>query len=268
MNHLDKLVSYMKTTEASKNIQRKQTAHRMRLIKTFNIQAGDRVLEVGSGQGDTTVVLADAVTSTGHIHAVDIAASDYGAPISLKDATDFISSSEIGERITFSFETDVMDDSFSQKYDVIILSHSLFYFASPDDLRKLFEKLSKLASRICVADWDLDVQSSAQNAHAQAILLQGLYAKYHLTDANIRTIITKQSVRDLLQRAGWSILTEHTVDASDLDDAQWEIAFANELKLPELDPIFSLYQDLLKQTVATNDVESLNSFVLIANYEN
>lgn len=264
MNQINKLVSYMKTDENSATIQKKQTAHRMRLVESFDIQPGDRVLEVGSGQGDTTVVLAEAVTSTGHVHAVDIASSDYGAPITLKDATDFISESEIGKRIIFSFETDVMDPSFNQKYDVAILSHSLFYFASPNDLYKLFKKLSKLANRICLADWDLEVKNPAQNAHAQAILLQGLYAKYNLTDANIRTIITKQSMHRLLTEAGWSVTNEYSVDASNLDDAQWEIAFANELELPEMNPIFSAYQNLIKQTTTTNEVESLNSFVLIA----
>ena len=76
MTKLEELLSYMKLSETNHNIQLKQTRHRMQLIEAFNINPGDKVLEVGSGQGDTTVVLADAVGETGFVEAVDIAKSD------------------------------------------------------------------------------------------------------------------------------------------------------------------------------------------------
>ena len=38
-----------------------QLRHRMALVEFWATHPGDRVLEVGCGQGDTTVVLADAV---------------------------------------------------------------------------------------------------------------------------------------------------------------------------------------------------------------
>ena len=68
-------------------IQRTQLTHRIELVKTFQIKKGMKVLEIGCGQGDTTVVLADAVGETGHVVAIDIASTEYGAPITLGEAS-------------------------------------------------------------------------------------------------------------------------------------------------------------------------------------
>ena len=38
-----------------------QLAHRQELISYWDVQPGSKVLEIGCGQGDTTVALADAV---------------------------------------------------------------------------------------------------------------------------------------------------------------------------------------------------------------
>ena len=55
-----------------------QMDHRLELVKFWDIKPGSRVLELGCGQGDCTVVLADAVGENGHVDAVDPGAPDYG----------------------------------------------------------------------------------------------------------------------------------------------------------------------------------------------
>ncbi len=55
-----------------------QIEHRRALVSFWDIQPNSRVLEIGCGQGDTTVVLADAVKENGHVVAVDPGALDYG----------------------------------------------------------------------------------------------------------------------------------------------------------------------------------------------
>ncbi len=55
-----------------------QMEHRRALVSFWDIQPGSRVLEIGCGQGDTTIVLADAVGEHGHVDAVDPGALDYG----------------------------------------------------------------------------------------------------------------------------------------------------------------------------------------------
>ena len=54
-------------------IQQIQLEHRFNLVETFKIRKGMHVLEIGCGQGDTTVVLADMVGKEGKVVAIDIA---------------------------------------------------------------------------------------------------------------------------------------------------------------------------------------------------
>ena len=263
MSKLQELLSYMKLSDTHREIQLKQTRHRMRLVDAFQIRPGDRVLEVGSGQGDTTVVLADAVGETGFVDAVDIAASDYGAPLTLKQATDYIAQSKIGKRINFHFETNVVDNDFTGEYDVAILSHSLFYFSSNEEILTLFTKLKQISKKICVADWDLDFTTPTQAPHAQAILLQVLFAKYNDTDHNVQSLITKELINQLLNQAGWTISNQLVVDAKDLDDSKWEVALSNELEFDIYQPVFKAYQEMMLKSGQLTPIESLDSFVMI-----
>lgn len=54
--------------------------HRRQVVQAWNIALGSRILEIGSGQGDFTVVLADAVGPTGHVTAIDPSPVDWGEP--------------------------------------------------------------------------------------------------------------------------------------------------------------------------------------------
>jgi predicted methyltransferase len=52
--------------------------HRQRLVQAWNIPLGSKILEIGCGQGDSTVVLADAVGPTGRVVAVDSCPPGWG----------------------------------------------------------------------------------------------------------------------------------------------------------------------------------------------
>ena len=264
MEQVERLLSYMKTIGSNSTIQEKQTRHRLKLIESFKIIPGSKVLEIGSGQGDTTVVLADYVGDQGHVTAIDIASPEYGAPLTLKQATDYIAASEIGHRISFLFETNILDDTFNEKFDVAILSHSLFYFKSYQELSDLFEKLKTICNRICLADWDLDYKDLSQAAHAQAILLQSLFAEYNKSENNIQLTITKEIITDLLIHAGWEIEYTDVVDASTLDDGKWEVAITNDLDVKEIQELFTAYKKKMNRAVELSGINSLNSFVITA----
>ena len=62
----------------SLRVAKSQTEHRIDLARRWGITAGERVLEIGCGQGDATVVLAAAVGPSGHVTALDPAPSSYG----------------------------------------------------------------------------------------------------------------------------------------------------------------------------------------------
>jgi len=65
-------------TDNSPDIQLGQTEHRINLIKSWDIAAGEHILELGCGQGDCTAALAAAVGEHGKVVAVDPASLDYG----------------------------------------------------------------------------------------------------------------------------------------------------------------------------------------------
>ena len=67
------------TNRARELIVVPQIQHRIDLITRWGINAGENVLEIGCGQGDTTITLAAAVGQDGHVTAVDPASLDYGA---------------------------------------------------------------------------------------------------------------------------------------------------------------------------------------------
>lgn len=65
-------------TPAHFQVQLEQTKHRLDLLSKWPIKSGDRVLELGCGQGDCTAVLAELVGDAGQVTAVDPAPLDYG----------------------------------------------------------------------------------------------------------------------------------------------------------------------------------------------
>src|SRR5690606_3148448 len=137
------------------------------LVEAFGLEPGMRILEIGCGQGDTTVVLADAAGNGGFVLAVDIADPAYGAPITLGEATAAIAASPLGSRIDFKLQTDLLDlpeDSFN----VAILSHSSWYFRNPAQLLAYFKKLRRMAKRICIAEWDVNFTRMEQRPHFAA----------------------------------------------------------------------------------------------------
>lgn len=270
MYNLTEILSYMKTVGTDNSIQKNQTAHRMRLIEQFDIQVGDYVLEIGSGQGDTTAALAAYLGPNGKVHAIDIASPDYGAPLTLGEATTHIKQSDIGSRITFDFETDLLHASFSGTYDVAVLSHSLFYFKSHQQILDTFKKVRLLAKKICIAEWDIVPYIPAQMAHSQAILIQSLYNQYVQTDGNIQNLLTIDEIEHLLVEAGWTIGATATVDAKQLLDGQWEVDSANYMletldEVPEnIRPTFIDLGKWLSILIKRHPVQSCNSMVINA----
>jgi protein-L-isoaspartate O-methyltransferase len=58
-----------------------QMTERVQLVRSWGIQPGESVLEVGCGQGDATIALAVAVGAEGRVVALDPASLDYGTVI-------------------------------------------------------------------------------------------------------------------------------------------------------------------------------------------
>ncbi|GGA86684.1 class I SAM-dependent methyltransferase [Ornithinibacillus halotolerans] len=266
----EKTANFLKTYNLYKNdeVQQIQLQHRLSLVDTFEISEGMRVLEIGCGQGDTTVALAHAVGETGHVIAIDIANPDYGAPLTLGQATNVITQSDLGNRISFHFETDFAFFEVNKPFDVVVLSHSSWYFRQPETLLDYFRKMKAIAKKVCFAEWDLDYGKPSQRNHFLAASILALYSNFVNNDGNIQNLFYKEQVKSFLQLAGFSIQKETTVNATFLQDGDWEIGYANHIR-PKFSiaptPIQTLvqsYYDLMKNP--TYKKESLDSFVIVA----
>lgn len=260
---INELLAYMKFI-GDGTIQRAQLRHRLDLVEAFGIKAGMRVLEIGCGQGDTTVALASAVGKEGHITAIDIASADYGAPITLGEATETILESKIGDRITFYLNTDFLNYP-EEQFDVVVLSHCSWYFHSPEQLQLYFEKIGHIAKRICIAEWGVSKIAPEQNAHYSAVQLLALHSEFVENDGNIQHVFGKSQLKKMLQTVGWKTVHTRTVDAHYLQDGQWEVEYAKSIR--EAFDITSTriqaFTNTLYEQMEGEQVQSLNSVVLI-----
>ncbi len=249
-------------------IQQIQLQHRLDLVNAFGIEKGMNVLEIGCGQGDTTVALADAVGEDGKVIGIDIASRHYGAPLTLGQATDLIKKSTLGKRITFLFNEDFATFTPNEVFDVAVLSHSSWYFRRPEDLHHYFQKLRQMTNRVCFAEWDIDFTSLNQRVHFCAASILALYASFIQHDGNIQNLFHKKQIQNLLEEAGFQIEKQGSVNAAYLQDVQWEKNEANRIR-KAFDAAPAMIQSMvngyyeLMNTLADNE-ESLNSFIICA----
>lgn len=262
---LDHLIGSMKIIGAD-TIQRAQLKHRMSLVKAFGLEPGMRILEIGCGQGDTTIVLADTVGDGGAVLAVDIADPDYGAPITLGEATAAIAASPLGSRVDFKLQTDLLDlpeDSF----DVAILSHSSWYFRDPGQLLAYLKKIRRMAKRICIAEWDLNFTRMEQRPHFAASAILALYSEFIDNEGNIQHVFDSLQLQSMLQEAGWTVQETAVVDAGYLQDGAWEVDYALSIREefsvapPRIQSLASSLYALLE----ADEIDSLDSAVIIGN---
>ncbi|MFF2496790.1 SAM-dependent methyltransferase [Peribacillus sp. NPDC058075] len=249
-------------------IQQVQLQHRLELVAAFGIQKGMRVLEIGCGQGDTTVAIADAVGESGCVVAIDIASPDYGAPLTLAQATERIKKSSLGERIDFHFEMDFDYFESPIPFDVAVLSHCSWYFKQQEDLLNYFKKIRKLAKHICFAEWDLDFTCISQRSHFCAASILALYSNFVKNEGNIQNLFHKTQIHQLLRQANFEVVKQLTVDATLLQDGQWEKNHANSIraefiKVPnKIQTLITGYYELMN--TSNGKENSLNSFIVCA----
>jgi len=208
---------YLQYDDAEKTLQLR---HRAALINLCAPSKGDHVLEVGCGQGETTIVLAAAVGALGRVLAVDNAPAEYGRPVTLGEAhTHIKKSSALGNRIEFLLSVDLLAPQLAfpeHTFDLAVFSHCSWYLSSPRELYRLFARVRPWAKRLAYAEWDARPRHLHQLPHVLAIVLQ---AQMHsiapqLSTANIRSLILPEDARLLARDAGWIIKEEKSVDTS------------------------------------------------------
>lgn len=224
---LQTIVTCMATHEEMANIQKIQTEHRIKLVESWGIKEGSRVLEIGCGQGDTTAVLAYFVGETGFVQGIDVASGDYGAPITLGDSLDFLKQSKLGKQIKVNLETDILSGDFDypeNSFDYIVFSQCSWYISSFEELQRIMEKVKKWGKQLCFAEWDARVKSIEQYPHLLSIQIQAQYEAFKQdSDSNVRTLFTPTDLKRIVENSGWNVIKEEIIDSPELQDGVWEI---------------------------------------------
>ena len=247
--------------------QQTQLQHRYNLAKTFGVRQGMRILEVGCGQGDTTVVLADLVGAEGSVVAIDIAKGSYGAPLTLAQAHAKVLASPLGSRISFHLETDFTSFESTETFDAIVFSHCSWYFHDQRQLGNYFAKAKKLAPTIFFAEWDMNYTKESQRGHFLAVSLIALHSQFVENDGNIQQVLDRAQIELLLKNAHFTNFEHHTVEATYLQDGTWEKSYADYIypsfqsAPPLIQSLSTTYYNML---LSSKNIESLNSFVIVA----
>ncbi|MEQ1935368.1 MAG: methyltransferase domain-containing protein [Fimbriimonadaceae bacterium] len=230
MRTAEELASLMAAHAVSPDAQLTQIQYRQTLVEHWQIPEGSSVLEVGCGQGDTTIVLADAVGETGRVVAIDSAPATYGKPISLGEAAARIKSGPLGDQVEFRFDFDLLNQHFRpDEFDFVVMAHCLWYFDSLSIGCQMLERVRPWARTLCLAEWELAARKSDQMMHFLAVFLQGQVGE---SESNIRTPTSWSAVDVMISTTGWNVTSKRRMDTSKLDDARWEIANAMTITAP------------------------------------
>ncbi len=275
VNLAEEIAGLMAASQANPIEQIVQTRFRIKLAESWGISAGAKVLEIGCGQGDTTAVLAHAVHADGHVTAVDPAEPDYGSPINLGDSTKHLKNGPLGQRIEFRLSCDPLGLSFAENtFDFVVLAHCSWYFCSLSLLRETLLRARRWGRRLCISEWDLEPRSPEQMAHLLAILIQGQVEAFRPeSSSNVRSPFSRSVLVQVVRDAGWTVLSETSMDSSELADGGWETAAVLSESLPAVASLgmpprllefVNSEGEMLRELAARSRRKSLDSFSIVA----
>ena len=191
--------------------------HRLSLIDAWGIAPGQRLLDIGCGQGESALVLAVAVGPSGHVTGIDDAPPDYGTPFATGESHQYIAQSALGPRITFHL-TDTPSfllQSPSAAYDAAVLCHSLWYFPTRQSVLSLFHTLATAAiPKLYLAEYSLQASDPSQRPHVlstrASALMYAAIAKSGGPGAdpspyNARTPLEQAAILDAARDAGYAV---------------------------------------------------------------
>lgn len=251
------------------------TKFKSMFVDRWGIFEGATVLEIGCGQGDTTALLAEAVGEDGLVIATDPAPLNYGSPITIGEAANFLGNSRLGSRINFHFNTNICDSqSFlgNQLIDFAVLAHCSYYFDSQEALLNTFISAGKWAKTLCFSEWDVIANNIHQISHLLAIFIQGQVESFKRdSTANIRSPFSKQEVENLLDKSGWIITDDFKIDSLQMQEyVAWEVDICLERTLEEVDQLKNiskkLYDNIRWQIDALARYNEAHSVVPLPSY--
>jgi ubiquinone/menaquinone biosynthesis C-methylase UbiE len=238
---MDLLCTCYPHKKGDRSVIEPQFIHRLNLSRVWGIQSGWRVLDIGCGQGDSTLVLAHQVGPDGHVTGVDPASPDYGSPYTLGQAQAYLRASALGSRIDFrradapSFLAS--DDGRQLEFDTATMCHSLWYFATRETVATLFGALAAAPNvrRVCLAEYAGRAGTPEQAPHELAARVQRLLHQVKkqvrgdddVDAGNVREALEPDELEELAQAAGWKVGARGVLEApEDMGDGRWEVQAA------------------------------------------
>ena len=167
-----------------------------RLLRAAALKAGERVLDVGCGNGAVSLEASRAVGGSGRVTGLDLS-----APM-LEEARR--RADEQGIDVSF-VQGDAQSASFDQPFDVVVSRFGVMFFDDPETAFANLAKATRRGGRLCFVCWQemfanewIAVPAMAMVAHVGIPELPepGAPGPFALADA--------QRTRHLLEAAGWS----------------------------------------------------------------
>ncbi|RPD65371.1 S-adenosyl-L-methionine-dependent methyltransferase [Lentinus tigrinus ALCF2SS1-7] len=210
------------------SIVRAQVQQRAQLVNTWSIKPGEKVLEIGCGQGDCTVVLATAVGDEGSVTAVDPASLDYGSPYTLGQAQVHLRASSVGHRINF-VQADPIGflQSSSEHYTTAVLAQCSWYFAAPHVFSDILAALLDRVDRICISEYALTSTDYRAMPHILATFAQAsLECRKTTSTANVRSMLSPEQLRAAALAVGLAVKAETVMQPPEgMLDGSWEAGY-------------------------------------------
>lgn len=247
----EELAQLMATYELGPTEQGRQVAYRAQLVDSWGIQPGHRILEIGCGQGDASVVLADRVGPEGLVLGIDTGPGDYGEPLTLSEATNFLMSGPLGKQLEIRLNFTSWDHV-PHSFDVAVLAHCAWYFWSEDDLVATLRHARSRAKRLCLTEWSLAPLSPDQVPHYLAATVQNSASRFQPdTTRNIRRAYSEIELAELIEAAGWKVLSREVIARPQVSDGEWEVAMAMELLREDLSMVPEAEREVIVSTLTT-----------------
>ncbi len=170
-----------------------------RLLTAAALESGERVLDVGCGNGAVSLDAARAVGPHGRVTGLDLSAPML--ELARRRAE------EQGADIDF-VQGDAQSASFNQPFDVVVSRFGVMFFDNPEAAFANLARATRPGGRLCFVCWQemlanqwMAVPSMAMVAHVGIPELPepGAPGPFALADA--------QRIGDLLESAGWSEVT-------------------------------------------------------------
>ncbi|KAF7186794.1 Methyltransferase ustM [Pseudocercospora fuligena] len=213
---------------------------RLDIATVWAIEAGSSILDIGCGQGESSITLALRLGPGARIVGIDTAVPGYGSPHTVAEAWNFISSTEFGQQITYvRTDAETMlaghdSDEQPPRFDAATLCLSLWYFPTPASVASLFQALAGAGiSRVYVAEYDFAASKCAQMPHVLAARVQaqlhtskGVHRVADPREPNIRAALEASDIRRAASDAKFAVVREgHLSPAEDMLEAHLEVQY-------------------------------------------